>query len=123
MKKTYYHLSPDGTIAGRSSDIYICPLTHEPALETDREIVLGYDGKLYFADEAPIKPEELIQQELSTQARAQRDSLLAATDYLVMPDYPLSDERRDAVIAYRQALRDVPGQAGFPENITWPDKP
>ena len=24
---------------------------------------------------------------------------------------------------YRQALRDVPQQAGFPSSITWPDKP
>jgi hypothetical protein len=28
-----------------------------------------------------------------------------------------------AEIDYRQALRDVPAQAGFPENVTWPTKP
>ena len=55
--------------------------------------------------------------------RTQRDTLLAATDYLVMPDYPLNEEQRNAVIAYRQALRDVLEQAGFPEEIIWPEKP
>ena len=33
---------------------------------------------------------------------------IAETDYLAMPDYPLSDEDKAAVMAYRQALRDIP---------------
>ncbi len=56
-------------------------------------------------------------------ARAKRDRLLAQTDYLVMPDYPLSGERREAVLAYRQALRDVTEQPGWPQNVDWPGKP
>ena len=35
----------------------------------------------------------------------------------------LSDEQRQAWAAYRQALLDVPAQAGFPHNVTWPSKP
>lgn len=53
-------------------------------------------------------------------AREKRDELLTETDYLLMPDYPLSDEKREAVKAYRQALRDVPEQSGFPASIEWP---
>ena len=61
--------------------------------------------------------------EYASEARAERDRLLAETDFLMMPDYPLDEERKAAVLAYRQALRDVPEQAGFPRQIDWPVKP
>ena len=51
--------------------------------------------------------------------RAKRDWLLAATDWTANSDVTMSDAMR----VYRQALRDVPSQAGFPDNITWPEKP
>ena len=51
--------------------------------------------------------------------REERDSLLAATDWTANSDVTMSDEMR----TYRQALRDVPSQAGFPDNVTWPEKP
>ena len=54
----------------------------------------------------------------ATQVRAQRDELLAASDHMALADR-ITDEWR----TYRQALRDVPAQAGFPTNITWPTKP
>lgn len=57
--------------------------------------------------------------------RAERDRRLTETDYLLMPDYPLSDDSRAAVQAYRQALRDLPAQEGAPwdggeEKTPWP---
>lgn len=62
-------------------------------------------------------------EELATQARSQRDALIAATDYLMATDYPLTDEKRQELTVYRQALRDVPEQSGFPTEIVWPTKP
>ena len=56
-------------------------------------------------------------------AREKRNALLAETDYYVMPDYPSTDEGLLAVMAYRQALRDISKQESFPEKIEWPDKP
>lgn len=61
--------------------------------------------------------------EYAAEARAKRDALLAETDFMLMPDYPLSEAKRAAVAAYRQALRDVPAQFGFPRQIVWPVKP
>ena len=61
--------------------------------------------------------------EYATEARAKRNALIAETDYLAMPDYPLDTEKKAAVLAYRQALRDIPEQAGFPRQIDWPVKP
>lgn len=60
--------------------------------------------------------------------RAERDRRLAATDYLLMPDYPLDDTLKGAVQAYRQALRDLPSQEGAPwdggeEATPWPEIP
>ena len=60
---------------------------------------------------------------LAASARQKRDRLIAATDYLVTPDYPISDDRLAKVKIYRQALRDIPEQAGFPRTIAWPEKP
>ena len=60
---------------------------------------------------------------LADAARARRDDLITATDYLLMPDYPISAGQLAEVRAYRQALRDVPLQAGFPTSIDWPAPP
>ena len=54
------------------------------------------------------------------QARMQRNHLLAASDWTQVVDAPVN---QSAWAAYRQALRDVPDQAGFPNNITWPEPP
>ena len=51
--------------------------------------------------------------------RAERDRLLAETDYLALSDNTMSA----AMTTYRQALRDITGQAGFPTSVTWPTKP
>ena len=60
---------------------------------------------------------------LAASARQKRDRLIAATDYLVTPDYPIESDRLAKVKIYRQALRDIPEQSGFPRTITWPEKP
>jgi hypothetical protein len=60
-------------------------------------------------------------------ARHYRDSFLSWSDSLVSvpDDIPQGTTRTnvDAWKAFRQALRDVPQQAGFPMNIEWPDLP
>ncbi len=53
------------------------------------------------------------------EVRAERDSRLASTDWTASSDLTMSDEMK----AYRQALRDVPAQSGFPTTINWPTKP
>jgi len=56
---------------------------------------------------------------LEAPERATRDDLLKATDHYGLSDVTMTD----AMAAYRQALRDVPQQAGFPGTIIWPTKP
>lgn len=67
--------------------------------------------------------EAAYQAELDTNAseavRADRDERLAKTDWRAGSDLTLSSEWT----TYRQALRDVPAQSGFPYDITWPTEP
>lgn len=60
--------------------------------------------------------------------RAERDRRINETDYLMTSDYPLSDEKRALVSAYRTALRDLPEQTGAPwdggeSETPWPVMP
>jgi len=67
-----------------------------------------------------MTPEETgIHQHFSNEVRQDRDNLIASTDVWALSDRTMTAEQT----AYRQALRDISSQDGFPENITWPTKP
>ena len=55
--------------------------------------------------------------------RDKRDILIGETDYYLMPDYPSNPQNLEELKVYRQALRDVPKQEGFPRDVRWPDVP
>jgi hypothetical protein len=57
----------------------------------------------------------------SEQMRQDRNRRLAASDWTQLSDTP--GVTRAAYVQYRQALRDVPQQPGYPWNITWPTEP
>jgi hypothetical protein len=52
--------------------------------------------------------------------RLDRNSLLNASDYTQIPDFPGDKE---AWVAYRQQLRDIPQQFSDPKDVVWPTKP
>jgi hypothetical protein len=52
--------------------------------------------------------------------RAERNRKLTASDWTQVEDAPVD---KAAWAAYRQGLRDVPSQAGFPWDVTWPVEP
>ena len=62
---------------------------------------------------------------LTREARARRDYLLKETVDSVNPMRweALTELKKDAWRAYRQALLDVPQQERFPTNISWPEAP
>lgn len=57
---------------------------------------------------------------LGTKIKRQRNALLADSDWTQLPDAPVDHE---AWATYRQDLRDIPQQSGYPTAITWPTKP
>ena len=66
--------------------------------------------------------EEYTQADKAQDIRQERDALLSATDYRMMPDYPMSELCRENLKLYRQLLRDIPEQPGFPNSVVWPIK-
>ena len=89
---------------------------------TDTE-VSELNGWTYLKGYAPKKTEEQKLTELATTIRTKRNSLLAETDYFLMTDYPISQEYLEKVKEYRQRLRDITKQDGFPNDVTFPDFP
>lgn len=77
-----------------------------------------------YAEAAPVPAiPELTEEQQEMQVRAQRNSLLTLCDWTQLPDAPLTDGEKQEWAEYRQALRDVPEQTGFPENVIWPSTP
>ena len=70
-----------------------------------------------------VPPPGPTEEELAASALSRRDQLLRDTDWTQTLDAPLDAESREAVRTYRQALRDLPNQEGFPEDILWPELP
>ena len=77
----------------------------------------------WVTERLPDPTPEEIRKQKEQEVRSKRDYLIAQTDFLVSGDYPISDADLAKVKAYRQALRDVPSQEGFPENVEWPEMP
>jgi len=53
------------------------------------------------------------------EARKLRNELLGETDWMAVTDRTLTTDET----TYRQALRDITGQGGFPSGVVWPIKP
>jgi len=53
--------------------------------------------------------------------RKKRNQLLSETDWTQQPDVP--NATRASYASYRQALRDLPQQPGFPSEVDWPIAP
>ena len=54
---------------------------------------------------------------------AERNRLLAETDYTDLPNTPITTQSRTNFIAYRQQLRDITNIQTDPYNIIWPTIP
>lgn len=112
-----YHVPNMGEWVDQWADVHAYALAHPECV----------------TDELPPPPptEDELRQAQAERVRAERDRRLALTDYLIMPDYPLTLEDKDAWTLYRQALRDITKQPGFPWTgdeageaaITWPVRP
>ncbi|WP_335946093.1 tail fiber assembly protein [Salipiger bermudensis] len=57
------------------------------------------------------------------EARERRNALLDDSDWTQLGDVDLTSASKSNFATYRQDLRDVPQQSGFPDSITWPTRP
>jgi len=71
----------------------------------------------------PYKLEALPLEDAQRNIRSRRDSLLKETDWVVIMHTEKGTNIPAAWELYRQALRDITTQTGFPYEVTWPTKP
>ena len=69
--------------------------------------------------ELVAKRDELIAAQPLKELRAERDRLIAETDWWASSDLTMTQEQRD----YRQALRDITNTYSSLEDVVWPVKP
>ena len=139
MTVTYIYVTPEGEIVGSGiaqdkshvSDMEgtktIFNVSANPGTESFYSVT---EGKVVAM---PKKPGDNYKFNYSTKqwtldvaaielaARALREKLLQESDYTQYIDVTLPN--KEAWATYRQALRDITKQSGFPTNITWPTKP
>ena len=82
-------------------------VAHAAPTEDAGQWVLGYD--------VVQKPEELAGDNI----RRERNRLLSETDWMALSDNTMTTEWA----SYRQALRDITSQSGFPYSVEWPAAP
>ena len=98
----------------------------EWVLVTDTSMVekFGIDPKDYPDATAPDKPSYNPDQKAldaeAYEARTKRNVMLSECDWTQVSDAPANSS---AWAEYRQALRDLPEQTGFPSDIIWPTEP
>jgi hypothetical protein len=83
-------------------------------IECDETVEVGYS---YSHDDHSFFDESV------HPSRIHRNNKLKESDWVVMPDSPIKDGDLQEWMDYRQALRDVPQQSGFPDEVDWPIKP
>ena len=84
------------------------------AIESDNSVDFGVTW-----DEINVKMQDLTAAEPMKLLRAERDSLITATDWWAGSDHTMTD----AQTAYRQALRDITDSASSLDDVTWPTAP
>ncbi len=78
------------------------------------------DADQYAMRNGLVAEASISEAELAANLRKQRNQLLTESDWTQVAGAPVDQA---AWATYRQALRDIPQQAGFPHDITWPTKP
>ena len=99
-------------------------------LDDGREMFTGVKGATWLHAELnewlesnipePWKTEQEMYDDASLSVRTKRDQLLLECDWTILPDAPTDKE---AWMIYRQQLRDITEQSGFPFNVIYPEKP
>lgn len=86
------------------------------AQSNGKQISINDEGYPIIVDFVDL-PEDVVLQSV----RDERNRLLKESDWTQLPDIP--EALKTVWAQYRQNLRDVPQQPGFPQNVVWPEKP
>ena len=95
-------------------------------LEQNTTEIEKFDFSLDDFPDSPVpempayNPDERALEQEAEEVRTQRDALLKDSDWTQVSDAPVD---QSAWANYRQALRDLPEQEGFPQEVVWPNPP
>lgn len=114
---------PEGYVFVKNVDIQYDWVEYEykedmPELRSD-----GFWYKVYTTTPRTPEDRKYILDYKAQEIREKRNKMLSDTDWLMMPDSPISDIMRQMWIEYRSALRNVPQQPEFPKIVNWPIAP
>jgi len=128
-QKTHYYQQPEKMEiinVGDKDLIYVRENIEKETINTDGSGTVGYIADEYFMTlphpatgsykEYIVAAKAMEYENLANLARNRRNQLLSATDYLALSDQTMPDN----VKIYRQKLRDIPLQEGFPYDIEYP---
>ena len=91
------------------------------ASEVEDYIATIIDNPRYFGRKVTDEEKaQIAYEDQSKTVRAERNRLLAESDWTQVADAPVD---KAAWATYRQELRDITAQEGFPSNVTYPTKP
>jgi hypothetical protein len=113
-----FHVMPD---AQPDYDNLVQTVVRDPEPNNNETAVNENTGETYKTGRWVIgyTVENKPQDQAETNVRNKRDRLLSDTDWMALSDNTMSTE----MATYRQALRDITSQEGFPYSVTWPTKP
>ena len=92
-------------------------------VSTTSPIDVGYTYNDDGTFTAPPLPPAKTAEELWADLRGWRDGQLLASDWVMIPDTPFSDSKREEWKTYRQALRDLPTNTSDISNPSYPTRP
>ena len=131
LGETVWMLDDFGDWLKAPSSTDVCPWTGEPdgsvfykrldgKWTTEKKPTCAAECIGLSVEKIPEPTEKEKREAAEAEVRLKRDELLSETDYLLMPDYPITAKSLEAVKKYRQALRDITVQKGFPFTVEWP---
>lgn len=92
----------------------------EILLEQDPILSNGVWTKNWKVEKASAEEMEFRLDHMSRMVRVDRNRRLADTDWVMLEDANVSPELKEKYKEYRQALRDLSSQEGFPWAVEWP---
>lgn len=115
--KNYLILDEDGYVVNSGYGVHLPPNGIEANIDLSNQPSPNHKFHYESAEWIDCTPNWFNKAE----AQVKRRRLLAETDWTQLPDIP--EVRRLKYQPYRQALRDITLQQGYPDSIVWPELP
>lgn len=120
--------SPPSEALLNSFNVYKVEDTPQPIFQKGRQKVVEDTPvreesgwcRVWKVIDLSAEEQEILAAQEGAVIRSMRDQKLKDSDWSQLPDAPVD---KTAWAAYRQALRDVPSQVGFPWDVQWPVEP